>query len=139
KLQRDARHHAHGEIEAEDARPEAGRLVVTFVGRAESQYLEDHDEQSQPHRQLGEQGVVGDREGELNAVPQQRCRPLVSLPRTNRGSWTVRTSRSDHCSPTWTSSASTTCSATNQTCISLVRIPSLTSKSLIPSPSSAAL
>jgi hypothetical protein len=80
ELHQDAGHHSHGEVEPEDARPEAGHLVVTLVRRPEGQNLEDHDEQGQPHGQLREQVVVGDREGKLNAMPHQVRAHRLPLP-----------------------------------------------------------
>ena len=40
--------------------------------RAERGDLQHDDEQRQPHRELGKQVVIDDREGELQAVPKER-------------------------------------------------------------------
>ena len=67
ELERDARHDAHGEIEREDPRPEPRDLVVPLFADSQREDLEDDDEERQPHRELREQVVVGDRERELDA------------------------------------------------------------------------
>jgi hypothetical protein len=54
-----------------DACPETNHFVEALVACPQGQDLEDHDDQSQPHRQLRKQVMIGDGQGELNAVPQQ--------------------------------------------------------------------
>src|SRR5262245_39323720 len=48
ELQRDARGHADGEDEAEDPRPEAGRVAVERVPRPQPQGLHDGQHHPQP-------------------------------------------------------------------------------------------
>src|SRR5205823_7801978 len=68
ELERDARHDAHGEVDREDAPPEARGAVVVRLAAPERRRLEDHDEEREPHRQRREEVVVGGREGEVDAV-----------------------------------------------------------------------
>src|SRR5262249_9010383 len=79
ELHGDTRDDAHGEVDAEDADPEPGRVVPPFVAAAEADGLHHDDEQSQAHRQLGEVVVVDDREGELQPVPEERVGHSGSL------------------------------------------------------------
>src|SRR5439155_5367699 len=95
KLQRNARYHAHGEIDPEDARPEAGHLVVALVLRTQGHHLEDHHEQGQPHGQLRKQVMIGDREGELDAVPEQCIRHRVSSTTARAGKASLLTPEPD--------------------------------------------
>ena len=71
ELERDSRHDAHGEIEREDPRPEPRDLVVPLSAVSQREGLEDDDQERQPHRELREQVVVGDRERELDPVPEK--------------------------------------------------------------------
>jgi hypothetical protein len=72
ELERDPGDHADGEVHAEDAGPEARSLVVERAPGPVRLQLEEEDEERQPHRQLGEQVVVGDGEAEVQAMPEQR-------------------------------------------------------------------
>ena len=60
------------EVDPEDLAPEPGALVVVLVPGAERRGLEDEDQQRQPHGELGEEIVVGDGEGEVQAMDGQR-------------------------------------------------------------------
>ena len=68
KLHRDAGHHAHGEIDGEDLGPEPGGARVVRVAGAERHALQNQNQQSQPHGQLGKQVVKGDGECEVQTV-----------------------------------------------------------------------
>ena len=48
-----AGYHAEHEVDAEDARPEACRLVISLIVAPETQALEHHDEWRQSHGELG--------------------------------------------------------------------------------------
>jgi hypothetical protein len=80
KLHGDAGDHAHGEVDAENLCPETGGAVVVLVARAQGHRLQDHDQQRQPHRQLREQIVIRDREGEMKAVQTERGVHCVPAP-----------------------------------------------------------
>jgi hypothetical protein len=56
-----------------DARPETGGLAVDFVIPSQRDGFEHDDQGRQAHCQLGEQLVKGDREGEVQAVNQERA------------------------------------------------------------------
>ena len=64
-----ARGHADGEVDAEQAHPEFGRAEPERVLRADVKGLHDGDEEAQPERQRDEQPVVDGRHGELCARP----------------------------------------------------------------------
>ena len=51
--------------------PEAGGLIVMFVASPEADGLQDHDQQGQPHGELGKEIVEGDRESEVQSVDCQ--------------------------------------------------------------------
>ena len=53
------------EVDAEDADPEARGVVPALAALAEAQRLHDHDEEGQPHGELGEEVVVDEGEREL--------------------------------------------------------------------------
>src|SRR5581483_5398636 len=68
KLHRDAGDDSHREVDREDPAPEArGRIVPRLAG-AQRRRLEEHDEEREPHRELREEVVKGDGEGEVEAV-----------------------------------------------------------------------
>ena len=48
--------------------PEARGLVVMFIGRPERERFQNDDQQCQPHRELWEQIMEGNGEGEVQAV-----------------------------------------------------------------------
>src|SRR6478736_5529802 len=68
----DAGHDTHGEIDAEDPDPEARGVVPSRVAAPEARGFHHDDKQRQPHRQLREQVVVDDGEGELQPMPDER-------------------------------------------------------------------
>jgi hypothetical protein len=68
----DAGDDARQEVDAEDAGPEAGGIVVGGVPGSQRERLEGHDEQGQAHGQLRKQVVVGDGEGKMNSVNEER-------------------------------------------------------------------
>ena len=72
EFHRDAGHDADGEVDTENAYPEPRGIVPLRLAGAQADALEHDDEQRQPHRQLGEEIVIGDRERELQPVPDQR-------------------------------------------------------------------
>src|SRR5262249_35232107 len=72
KLHRDASHDANGEVDPEDAPPEARRRVIALIAFANREDLEDEDEEREAHRELGKQVVVGDGESELKPIPCKR-------------------------------------------------------------------
>ena len=51
---------------------EAGGIVVGGVPGSQRERLEGHDEQGQAHGQLRKQVVVGDGEGKMNSVNEER-------------------------------------------------------------------
>ena len=55
KFHGNSRHHAHGEVDAEDVRPEARRFVVMFVTGSQRHRFQNHDEQRQSHGELRKQ------------------------------------------------------------------------------------
>jgi hypothetical protein len=71
KFHGDAGHHAHDEVNSENARPEACRLVIEFVIAAQRQCLQHNNQRRQAHRQLREEIVKSNREGEVQAVNQE--------------------------------------------------------------------
>jgi hypothetical protein len=84
----------HREVEADDARPETRDFVKLFtadvkslVAGAESQHLQDHHEQGQPHGQLRKQVVIGDGKRELNAVPEHTIRHRLISGDLSLSSW----------------------------------------------------
>ena len=90
EFERDPRHDPHGEVEAEDARPESREFVEALVARTETQHLHDHDEQSQPNGQLRKQVVISDRKGELDTVPWQAVAHLHALESIRpKSEWTL--------------------------------------------------
>src|ERR1041385_1592276 len=72
KLHRDPGDDAKEEVDGEYFGPEARRAVVALVPFAQSERLEDHDERREPHRELGEDIVVGYGEGEMQPVNGER-------------------------------------------------------------------
>ena len=72
ELHRDAGDDADGEVDAEDADPEARGPIPPAVAGAEAESLHQDDEQGQAHRQLRKQVVEDDGEGELQPVPEER-------------------------------------------------------------------
>ncbi len=72
ELHGDAGDDAHGEVDAEDFDPEARGFVVVRGAGAEGDGFEDEDEEGEAHRQLREDVVEGDGEGELETVDGQR-------------------------------------------------------------------
>ena len=46
EFDRNSRHHSHGEIQAENSRPEAGGALETLVTRPQRPHLPDHDDQA---------------------------------------------------------------------------------------------
>ena len=70
ELHRDAGDHADGEVQPEDPRPEPGRRGVALVTGPQRAPFPEHEEPRQPHRELREEIVVGDGEGELKPVPE---------------------------------------------------------------------
>jgi hypothetical protein len=70
ELHRDTGDHADGEIQPEDPRPETGRRCVPLVTGPQRTPFPEHEEPREPHRQLREQVVVRDGEGELKPVPE---------------------------------------------------------------------
>src|ERR1043165_2469230 len=68
KLHRDSSDDAKEEIDGEYFGPEARRAVVALVPFPQSERLEDHDERREPHRELGEDIVVGYGEGEMQPI-----------------------------------------------------------------------
>ena len=73
ELERNARHYADGEVDPEDAPPETRRFSGALIS-AQRGPLENHDQERQPHRELGEQIVVRDGETELDPMPEERIR-----------------------------------------------------------------
>jgi hypothetical protein len=65
-------HDSHREVEPEDPDPEARGVIPFRAARTESKRLHDHDEKRQPHRQDRKEIVIDDREGELEAVEEER-------------------------------------------------------------------
>src|SRR5215472_14606464 len=75
--------HAHGEVDAENPYPEAGRVVPVLPVPRETPRLHEHDQEGQPHRELGEQVVIDDGERELEPVKHERITHFAdSLSRT---------------------------------------------------------
>src|ERR1041384_5792298 len=74
KLHRDSSDDAKEEIDGEYFGPEARRAVVALVPFPQSERLEDHDERREPHRELGEDIVVGYGEGEMQPMNGERTR-----------------------------------------------------------------
>ena len=72
KLHGNAGHDAHGEGQTEDADPETRGVVPRDVARAQADAFEHHDEQREAHRQLRKDVVKGEREAELDAMPEDR-------------------------------------------------------------------
>src|ERR1039457_5554982 len=68
KLHRDARDHAHGEVDREDLGPESSRAAVVLVARPQRHGLENQDQQRQPHGQLWKDVVKSHRECEVQTV-----------------------------------------------------------------------
>ena len=68
ELHGNAGDHAHDEVDAEDAAPEARRSVPNFVARAQRHRFEHDDKQSQAHGELRKQIVEGDGEGKMQPV-----------------------------------------------------------------------
>jgi hypothetical protein len=71
ELQRYTGHHTHGKVDPENAAPEPGTFMVSFVVRLQTGHLEPHDEKRQPHRQLWEKVVEADGKRKLNSMPKQ--------------------------------------------------------------------
>ncbi len=65
--------HANHEIDGENLSPESRAAVVVVIARAQRHGLEDHQQQRQPHRELREDVVKRNREGELKAIDPERC------------------------------------------------------------------
>src|SRR4030095_5371565 len=81
ELHGDAGDDADREVDAEDADPEARRVVPALAAGAEAQGLHDHDQEGQPHGELGEEVVVDDGERELQAMKDERVIHPVTPPR----------------------------------------------------------
>jgi hypothetical protein len=62
--------YAEDEVDGEDTAPEACRPIPLLAAGFERHRLEHHDQQCQPHRELGKEIVKGDGEGEVQAVDQ---------------------------------------------------------------------
>jgi hypothetical protein len=71
ELHRDAGHDSHRERQAEDPDPDARRVVPRRPAGSERHRLENDDEERQPHGELGEEVVEGERETELESMPEQ--------------------------------------------------------------------
>ena len=64
-----ARGHADGEVDAEQAHPEFGRALPELITRADVKGLHDGDDEPQPQRERDEKPVVNGRHGELRTRP----------------------------------------------------------------------
>ena len=65
----DARRHADGEVDAEQAHPEFGGPFPEFVARADVEGLHDGEDEAQSQRERHEKPVVDGRHGELRTRP----------------------------------------------------------------------
>ena len=72
KLHRNTGHHPDGEIETENLGPESRGLIVFLSTCPQSAPFPIDQEPRQAHGELRKEIVVGDREGELNTVPDGR-------------------------------------------------------------------
>src|SRR3989442_107903 len=73
ELEWNASHHSDREVDPEDAPPETRRISGAVVA-AERCPLENHDQERQPHGELGKEVVVRDGEAELEPVPEEGVR-----------------------------------------------------------------
>ena len=71
KFHRDARDHAHCEVDPEDPPPKSRRAVVVLIARAQRFRLQIHKQQREAHRQLRKNVVKRDREREVQPVHVQ--------------------------------------------------------------------
>src|SRR5262245_32384838 len=71
KLHRDAGDDPDGEVEAEDTGPETRCVRVALIAGLQRAPFPEDQEPGQPHGELGKQVVIGDREGELQPMPQR--------------------------------------------------------------------
>ena len=72
ELHRNTRHDADREGEAEDLCPESHRDRVSLVSRSQGAPFPEHQKPHDPHRELGKQVVIRDRERELQTMPERR-------------------------------------------------------------------
>src|ERR1043166_7791118 len=72
KLHRDSREDAKEKIDGEYLGQEARGPFVALAPFPKSERLEDHDERREPHRELGEDIVVGYGEGEMQSMNGER-------------------------------------------------------------------
>jgi hypothetical protein len=63
--------HANQEIDGEYFRPKASSFVIAFVVTEKRNGLQCHNQQSQTHRELREEIVIGDGEGEMQTMQEQ--------------------------------------------------------------------
>ncbi len=68
KFHGNSRHHSHREIDAEDVRPEARRVIILFVTGPQRQRFQNHNEQRQPHRELRKQIVESNSVSKVQAI-----------------------------------------------------------------------
>ena len=80
KFHGDAGDNTQHEVDAEDLRPEAHRLVVRFVASPDGERLEHDDQRRQAHRQLRKQIMKSDGEGKMNTVEKQCVVHVCSRP-----------------------------------------------------------
>ena len=72
ELHGDSGHDSHREVEPEDPDPEARGVIPPLATRTETERLHDDDEERESHRQNRKEIVIDDREGELEAVKEER-------------------------------------------------------------------
>ena len=70
KLHRNPRDDAEHEVDAKDAAPEARGAIPFLVARLKRDGLENYDEKSKAHGELGKQIVKGNGESKMKAVNQ---------------------------------------------------------------------
>src|SRR5579863_362267 len=71
EFHRNPRHYANNEIDAKNANPETGCLVIDFVVAAQPQSLQHDNQRRKPHGELGKQIMKSNSEGKVQAMNQQ--------------------------------------------------------------------
>src|SRR5262249_25250191 len=74
KFHRDSCDHPHRKVDPENPRPESRRIPKALLAAAKMPPFEIHDDPRQSHRELRKQIVIGDRERELHARPEEGVR-----------------------------------------------------------------